>query len=142
MTQPTAIDAVIGSSITTVQKTFAGAYNFSELPTDGRAPEAAVVEHKWSLFLELVRLAQGGSCRHDAILRYFGDEAETLDGCGRCDVCVSLDQDAQGDPEEVTVIVRKALSAVARLRGRFGLSAAAKLLRGADDPRLAATGLD
>ena len=41
----------------------------------------------WNLFLELMRWAEGGSCRHDAILRYFGDEAETLAGCGRCDVC-------------------------------------------------------
>ncbi len=50
-------------------------------------PRPEVVEHKWSLFLDLMRWAEGGSCRHDAILRYFGDEAETLAGCGRCDVC-------------------------------------------------------
>ena len=37
-----------------------------------------------------MRWAEGGSCRHDAILRYFGDEAETLDGCGHCDVCLAL----------------------------------------------------
>ena len=54
---------------------------------DGRAPEPEVVRHKWNLFLELMRWAEGGSCRHDAILRYFGDEEETLAGCGRCDVC-------------------------------------------------------
>jgi ATP-dependent DNA helicase RecQ len=53
-------------------------------------PHPEVVEHKWGLFLELVRWAEGGSCRHDAILRYFGAEAETLHGCGRCDVCVAL----------------------------------------------------
>ena len=53
----------------------------------GEPPRPEVVEHKWSLFLELMRWAEGGSCRHDAILRYFGDEAETLAGCGRCDVC-------------------------------------------------------
>src|SRR5439155_360652 len=57
---------------------------------DGAAPDPAVVEHKWGLFLELMRWAEGGSCRHDAILRYFGDEAETLHGCGRCDVCRAL----------------------------------------------------
>jgi len=37
-------------------------------------------------------LGRGGSCRHDAILRYFGDEAETLAGCGRCDVCLALEE--------------------------------------------------
>ena len=51
-----------------------------------RHPTRPLVAHKWGLFLELMRWAEGGSCRHDAILRYFGDEAETLAGCGRCDV--------------------------------------------------------
>jgi len=97
-----------------------------------------IMEHKWGMFLELMRFAEGGSCRHDTILRYFGDEAETLAGCGRCDVCVALsageeEEDALSD-EEVTLVVRKALSAVARVHGRFGLSAAVALLRGAKDP--------
>ena len=61
-----------------------------ERETDGRTPEPALIEHRWSQFLELIRWSEGGSCRHDAILRYFGDEAESLDGCGRCDVCLSL----------------------------------------------------
>ena len=80
-----------------------------------------VVEHKWSLFLDLMRWAEGGSCRHDAILRYFGDEAETLAGCGRCDVCRPMDDDS-ASAEETTLMVRKALSGVARVNGRFGLS--------------------
>ncbi len=89
-------------------------------------PDPAVVEHKWGMFLELIRWVEGGSCRHDAILRYFGDEAETLAGCGRCDVCRGLEAEGEaGDPERVTLIVRKALSAVARIHGRFGLGAAA-----------------
>jgi ATP-dependent DNA helicase RecQ len=105
-----------------------------------------VMEHKWGMFLELMRFAEGGSCRHDAVLRYFGDEAETLAGCGRCDVCEALSAGADDgdspDPEEVTLLVRKALSAVARVHGRFGLSAAVALLRGAKDPRLERFGLD
>jgi ATP-dependent DNA helicase RecQ len=109
--------------------------------SEGRAPDAAIVRHKWNLFLELMRWAEGGSCRHDAILRYFGDEEETLSGCGRCDNCLALGG-AAADPEEVSLVVRKALSAVARVSGRFGLQAAAKLLRGAEDPRLVASGLD
>ncbi len=109
---------------------------------DGSAPPE-LVEHKWSLFLELLRWAEGGGCRHDAILRYFGDEAETLDGCGRCDVCLALAApESAATAEETTLVARKALSAVARIDGRFGLQAAAKLLRGEDDPRLARSGLD
>ncbi len=109
----------------------------------GDGVEPAALEHKWNLFLELMRWAEGGSCRHDAILRYFGDEAETLSGCGHCDVCEGLSDDgAAGDPETVTLVVRKALSAVARTHDRFGLTAAVKLLRGVADPRLSRSGLD
>jgi ATP-dependent DNA helicase RecQ len=104
--------------------------------------DPAVIEHKWSMFLELMRWAEGGSCRHDAILRYFGDEAETLAGCGRCDVCLALGEDPEaGDPERVTLIVRKALSGVARVHGRFGLQLAVKLIRGEPDERLERAGL-
>ena len=104
------------------------------------APGEAVLAHKWGLFLELMRWAEGGSCRHDAILRYFGDEAETLDGCGHCDVCEALQEDTP--PEEVALVVRKALSAVARVHRRFGLQAAVRLLRGEVDSRLERAGLD
>jgi ATP-dependent DNA helicase RecQ len=95
------------------------------------------------LFLELMRWAEGGSCRHDAILRYFGDEGETLHGCGRCDNCQALgDGDgASEDAETVTLVVRKALSGVARVHRRFGLQAAAKLLHGTVDPRFEWSGL-
>ncbi len=108
---------------------------------EGDARTEAVLAHKWGLFLELMRWVEGGSCRHDAILRYFGDEAETLDGCGRCDVCEALHGE---DPnaEDVTLVVRKALSAVARVHRKFGLQLAVKLLRGEDDPRMARDGLD
>ena len=113
----------------------------SLLEKDAPAPE--LLRHKWGLFLELMRWAEGGSCRHDAILRYFGDEEETLAGCGRCDVCLRLGDDEPGqDAERVALIVRKALSAVARIHDRFGLGAAAKLLHGVADPRLARAGLE
>ena len=46
------------------------------------------------------------------------------------------------DFEEASTVVRKALSAVARVNGRFGLQLAAKLLRGDADERLARTRLD
>jgi ATP-dependent DNA helicase RecQ len=109
----------------------------------GEAPPAAVVDHKWGLFLELMRWAEGGSCRHDAILRYFSDEAETLSGCGRCDVCLMLEGVGEDhDPEQVQLVVRKALSAVARIHGRFGLSAAVQMLLGTPDPRLTRAGFD
>ncbi len=126
----------------------------SDGPMEGPGSEGP--RHRWSLFLELMRFAEGGSCRHDAVLRYFGDEEETLAGCGRCDVCERLASGSGDAPvhtagdtkgstandEEVTLLVRKALSGVARIHGRFGLGAAVALLRGQDDARLRASGLD
>jgi ATP-dependent DNA helicase RecQ len=114
-----------------------------ELPTEGRVPDTEAVRHKWSLFLELLRYAESGSCRHDAILRYFGDEEETLAGCGRCDVCLALaDVGEDASADETALVVRKALSAVARIHGRFGLGAAVALLRGDADERLQRARLD
>lgn len=113
-----------------------------EQPVDGVAPDPARVQHRWSLFLELIRWAESGTCRHDAILRYFGDEAETLAGCGHCDNCLALDQSGTDDPTETAIVVRKALAAVARTHKRFGLQAASKLLAGVPDPRLQRAGLD
>jgi ATP-dependent DNA helicase RecQ len=109
---------------------------------EGPDPDPAIVDHKWNLFLELIRWAEGGSCRHDAILRYFGDEAETLHGCGQCDVCRSIGTESQYSDEEVALFVRKALSGVARVHGKFGLGLAVKLLRGNKDDRLARNRLD
>ncbi|MDX2052634.1 MAG: ATP-dependent DNA helicase RecQ [Polyangiaceae bacterium] len=109
---------------------------------DGRVPDPAIVEHKWNLFLELMRWVEGGTCRHDAILRYFEDEAETLQGCGRCDVCLGLATEDDASEQETALIVRKALSAVARVHAQMGLTAAVKLARGQKDPRLERSGLE
>ncbi|PRQ08608.1 RecQ family ATP-dependent DNA helicase [Enhygromyxa salina] len=115
-----------------------------EYDIDGRAPDPDVVDHKWGMFLELIRWAESGTCRHDAILRYFGDEDELLEGCGHCDVCEALgdDDQAEFDDEQTTLIVRKALSGVARIHRTYGLTAAVKLLAGVDDNRLQRGGLD
>jgi ATP-dependent DNA helicase RecQ len=112
-----------------------------ERSSDPGQPDGAVLEHKWGLFLELMRWVEGGSCRHDAILRYFGDETATLDGCGRCDECLALREAESVSPAESTLIVRKALSGVARVSGRFGIQLAVKLLRGEPDARLERSGL-
>ena len=116
--------------------------NILEKSGEGQTPDPEIVEHKWNLFLELIRWTEGGSCRHDAILRYFGDDAESLDGCKRCDICLTLPLQTTHSPESVTLYVRKALSAVARIHGWFGLSAAAQLLSGKADQRLVRAGLD
>ncbi|HEX5031847.1 MAG TPA: ATP-dependent DNA helicase RecQ [Candidatus Eisenbacteria bacterium] len=107
---------------------------------DGGSPREWV-EHKWSMFRDLLRWAEGGTCRHDAILRYFGDEAETLHGCGRCDVCRTLADGGEEDPGRTAEIVHAALTAAAAVDQRLGFKAAVKLLRGDKDERLERYGL-
>ena len=79
-------------------------------------------------------------CRHDFILRYFGDEQELLGGCGHCDVCAALDESratraTAATRQATATVVRMALSAVARARQRAGLVAVAEMLRGVDGER-------
>ncbi|MEP7347009.1 MAG: HRDC domain-containing protein, partial [Gemmatimonadaceae bacterium] len=112
-----------------------------ESNSEGVAVDPERVQYRWSLFLELIRWAESGSCRHDAILRYFGDEAETLSGCGRCDTCTTLDEPREVNDEDTSTVVRKALSGIARTHRRFGLQAVVKLLAGLPDPRLERSGL-
>jgi ATP-dependent DNA helicase RecQ len=93
---------------------------------------------QWGMFLDLMRYVEAGSCRHDTILRYFGDDQETLGGCGHCDVCERLGDRDGPDPvtDEDAIVVRKALSGVARAKRRAGLRAIANSLRGQDSQRL------
>jgi len=116
----------------------------------GRDPDAESdpehVQQQWRLFLDLMRYVEAGSCRHDFILRYFGDEQETLGGCGHCDVCERLEERgeegaARGASEEEALVVRKALAGVARNQGRAGLTAVSEMLHGTDNERLRRLGL-
>ena len=106
---------------------------------DGSTPDPAEVKRQWSLFLDLLRYVEAGSCRHDFILRYFGDDQETLGGCGHCDVCARLESEGEGErqlSEEDALIVRKALAGVARAQRRAGLLAVVDMLRGESSPRM------
>ncbi len=117
-----------------------------ELPArDGERPPQAEIDRQWGLFRDLLRYVEAGSCRHDFILRYFGDEQELLGGCGHCDVCERLEAtggETRVVSEEDAIVVRKALSAVARVRQRAGLVAVAEMLHGADTPRMRKMRLD
>jgi ATP-dependent DNA helicase RecQ len=108
--------------------------------SDGNAASPEQAARAWALFRELLRYLDARTCRHDFILRYFGDEQELLGGCGHCDICAALEtageeSDGTSDPETTATAVRMALSAVARARGRAGVVAIADMLRGVDDER-------
>jgi ATP-dependent DNA helicase RecQ len=112
-----------------------------DMGSDGAPSDPALAARAWSLFRELLRYIDARTCRHDFVLRYFGDEQELLGGCGHCDICEAIekagDDDAATGPaeEEVTLVVRKALSGIARARERAGLTAVADMLRGDDNER-------
>lgn len=111
----------------------------AQLGTDGGAADPAQAARAWGLFRELLRYVDARTCRHDFVLRYFGDEQELLGGCGHCDVCAAIEGGtAESDDvlgESATVLVRKALSGVARAQRRAGLQAIVDMLCGADGER-------
>lgn len=116
-----------------------------ERPWEGGGRSQERIEQQWSMFLDLMRYAEAGSCRHDFILRYFGDDAELLGGCGHCDVCERLgDGGGEDGPmsEEDVTIVRKALAGVARARGRVGMKSVAEMLSGRANAKIKRWGLD
>jgi ATP-dependent DNA helicase RecQ len=119
---------------------------FSGGRDEGSVPDSEHVQQQWRLFLDLMRYVEAGSCRHDFILRYFGDEQETLGGCGHCDVCERLEDRgeegaARSASEEEALLVRKALAGVARNQGRAGLTAVSEMLHGIDNERLRRLGM-
>ena len=77
------------------------------------------------------------TCRHRAIVEYFGQQLETT-SCNACDVCLG-----QLDLVEDSLIVgQKILSCVVRLRENFGGDYTAKVLSGSQDQRILQRGHD
>jgi ATP-dependent DNA helicase RecQ len=99
----------------------------------------------WHLFRELLRYVDASTCRHDFILRYFGDEAESLGGCGHCDVCREVELREADDPAALAAdldVIRRALAGVARTRGGAGMASVAAMLSGKHTERVDQLGLD
>jgi ATP-dependent DNA helicase RecQ len=101
--------------------------------------------------LELVlKYAQTHRCRRQMILDYFGDASSEVTGC-QCDVC-SRGSDvstasasgagAAALPDDVVILVRQLLSAIARLRGRFGVGVVAEVLAGVGGEKAQRWGFD
>jgi ATP-dependent DNA helicase RecQ len=116
-----------------------------ELGSDGGPASVEHVNRAWALFRALLRYVDAATCRHDFILRYFGDEAESLGGCGRCDVCRDVERALESDPAAVareSTVLRQALAGVARARARGGIQAIAEMLRGKGTERVSRFGFD
>ncbi len=85
----------------------------------------------------MYRFSSGTSCRHRAILHYFGQHAEK-ENCGACDICLS-ELRGLGD---ALIIAQKILSSVVRQGERFGADYTAGVLTGSREDRILANGHD
>ena len=65
----------------------------------------------------MVDFAYARECRQQAILRYFGETDPAR--CGNCDICLETAGTSRAPTEEEALIVRKALSGVARMSARI-----------------------
>ena len=79
---------------------------------------------------QMVRFVEHDGCRRAGILKYFG-ESFPNENCNGCDVCC-------GDVErmDATVDAQKALSAIHRTGGRFGVEHIADILIGANTEKI------
>jgi ATP-dependent DNA helicase RecQ len=80
---------------------------------------------------EMERYARGASCRHKALVRYFGQDLDS-DNCGACDLCLG---DNEIVPDSV-IVAQKILSCVARVQERFGINHVISVLRGEAGERI------
>jgi len=74
-------------------------------------------------------------CLQQYIVEYFG-EAD-VPACGRCSSCLD-----DTEATDMTADAQKALSCAGRMKGRFGLTMVAKVLKGSKDKRILEMGLD
>lgn len=86
---------------------------------------------------EMYDYCNGVTCRHRALLTYFGQELAG-DNCGACDVCLGELNCMEGS----LIIAQKILSCVVRLRERFGGDYTALVLTGSRDERVVKNGHD
>ncbi|MCX6744118.1 MAG: DNA helicase RecQ [Candidatus Parcubacteria bacterium] len=93
---------------------------------EGNPEQSRIMLRKLS---QMASLCETNECRRKAILNYFGEEAP--DSCNSCDICLSTREKFDG-----TVIAQKAISAVAELKSRFGLTYVVDFLRGSKSEKI------
>ncbi len=94
---------------------------------------------------KMIDYATSGGCRRATILSYFGDKSASR--CGHCDNCSGQRTGTsratlEVSDEGVREVLLKALSGVARAKGRFGKTMVAQMLAGSRSEKVAKTGLD
>lgn len=120
-------------------------------PTDVVADDAGIdperilelKEHARKKLDFMLSYARTFRCRRQMILDYFGDTTTEVTDC-ICDACRAVKGDiAEADrhvakevDEPTTTLVRKLLSAIARLKGQFGAATVAECLAGSENDRM------
>jgi ATP-dependent DNA helicase RecQ len=82
---------------------------------------------------QMYRFCSGVSCRHRAILQYFGQNP-ARENCTACDICLS---EVEGVPDAL-VVAQKILSGIIRQGERFGADYTAGVLIGSHEDRILA----
>ena len=102
------------------------------LETNGELTDSAR-----ALLRDMERYAAGTRCRHGALVEYFG-EPYARGACGACDWCLK-ELDLVGDS---TLVARKILSCVARVRQGWGIAHVTDVLLGRATEKVVASGHD
>jgi ATP-dependent DNA helicase RecQ len=90
-----------------------------------------------TLLRDIERYAAGTRCRHRALLEYFGQRYDG-ESCGACDWCLK-ELDAVPD---ATIVARKILSCVARVKQTWGVGHVTDVLTGRATEKVVASGHD
>jgi ATP-dependent DNA helicase RecQ len=99
-------------------------------------------ERDFAKLRQMIAYVDTNGCRHRFILKYFED-TEASEHCNVCDNCLSRTAAAACIPtDEETLIIQKALSCVARVKGRFGRGRIAQVLAGSRSKEVIDAGLD
>jgi ATP-dependent DNA helicase RecQ len=94
-----------------------------------------LTESAQKLMRDMERYASGMGCRHRALVEYFG-EAYGRSACGACDWCLK-----ELDPvADATLVARKILSCVARVRQTWGIGHVVDILLGRATEKVVAAG--
>lgn len=102
---------------------------------------------KYRKLHQMEQYAKNEQCLHQYILEYFGDPSQ-LETCPGCSNCAS-DEEILGKltgeeslTKEQQEVIQKILSCVYRLKGRYGISTVAKVLRGSKSKQILDWDLD
>ncbi|MDC0178040.1 DNA helicase RecQ [Polaribacter sp.] len=74
----------------------------------------------------MLQFTEAKSCRRKILLSYFGEHL--AENCGNCDVCDNPPKDFDG-----TILAQKALSGIARMKEKDGITMLINLLRGSNN---------